>query len=158
MNENIIEFKPREKIVTKIEIHEPTKDSCKHTRPAVDVGLRVVWCRDCESVLDPVQILIEFSHEQRTLEYQADSLEYRRFQKLQNAARSTVRRDLMKPHELVMDLYQLQEEHLKNGHPKERMYFDRNMVRCYCGSSWNVNSYPELAREVREAHERTFVR
>lgn len=65
-------------------------NACKHVQVEVDADLRRVTCAKCQELLDPTQVLIEFSKDLRKTDYRMDAVaDYER----KEAERKTRERD-----------------------------------------------------------------
>jgi hypothetical protein len=159
MTDNVIEFEPVSKAIKEecgLETGFSTK--CLHRQRWIDTKLRRVMCKKCGEQLDPIEVLIEISHSMHS--YKVPIMEKRlaELERHEKMIKNKQRIDLMTEEEKKMSGLQLQSSHSVNGCPKERMWFKGKMVHCYCGIAFNAESFPVLAEEVREAHERVRVR
>jgi|GEM_PF-4401895 len=50
-------------------------NECRHTRVRVDPKLRRVECRDCEEILDPVEVLLQYANKERQFRYRREALD-----------------------------------------------------------------------------------
>ena len=58
----------------RLDIKSRTINECRHTRVVVDPKLRRVECRDCEEILDPVEVLVQYANKERQFHYRREAL------------------------------------------------------------------------------------
>jgi len=59
----------------RLDVKRRRPGDCKHTRVIVDPVLRRVECRDCESVVDPIQVLVQYAEGERNFQYRQESID-----------------------------------------------------------------------------------
>lgn len=154
---NVVQFKPRDPNAPPIQVKEVDYDGCQHKayRLLIDRHLRTVECSKCGERLDPVECLIQWANRYREADYRyADTKKaLDQYERMNRVIEKKVSRNLMTPEERKMSGFEIQALHAQNGCPRERMWFQRDMIYCFCGYGMNANSYPKLAEEVRQAHE-----
>jgi len=132
------------------------KNVCRHKRRDVSPDDRKVYCRDCEAELDPITVLKEIGQEFSGWKAVQTRKEMERLRALERQIESKAKKEMMSTteiEEMQKDPMAWRAKHQCMDSP-ERLVVDRDMIRCFCGSSYNRHVYPDSARKVREAHER----
>lgn len=155
--ENILTFRVRDDKEPRVVLKAKNYDGCQHVKYTlvVDTELRSVECSSCKEPLDPIWCLEQWARLFRKIDYEYFEIkkELALLRHLKRKIEKHPERMRMTEREKGMDFNELRAHHSDKGCPKERMWFDRGMIRCYCGVGLNAESYPKLAEEVREAHE-----
>jgi len=58
----------------RVEIKRSSFGDCRHTRVIVDPKLRRVTCRDCDEVLDPIEVIIQTANKERQYQYRREAV------------------------------------------------------------------------------------
>jgi hypothetical protein len=156
-DDNLIDFQAaRLVIVEEVRLETKQRDrfgeECKHKQRVVDPKLRRVTCKACHVQLDPIEVLIEIVSEwgEWRTKHLVDTVN--RYHEWERRVTRHQERNQMTEEERKMSPAEVKARHSQNGCPRERMWFKRDMIKCYCGVSWNRHSFPVLAQEVEKAH------
>ena len=60
---------------SRLDVKQRTLNECRHTRVIVDPKLRRVECRDCEEILDPIEVLVQYASKERQFQYRREALQ-----------------------------------------------------------------------------------
>lgn len=110
-----------------------TKPTCKHLSPLIDEDLRVVECGDCESLLDPVSVLLDIARNWGDYAAAQMGKELQSYRNAEWCIRQTELRERRTPEERDLDHYEITKRHNEHGCPPDRIIVKRHDLECYCG-------------------------
>ena len=91
-NDNIIKFEPRDEAKPLVTRKPKDYQGCQHNYFVVDAELRTVECAKCETILDPIQVLIFLCKEYEMRDYKYQKIqEFEAKEKAKRDKRDTMR-------------------------------------------------------------------